>query len=76
MKKFFAIIGVLCLGFSSLLAQNVQVSGTITSAEDGETLPGVTVFVKETSRGTTTDVNGKYSLEVPANATLQFSYVG
>ena len=76
MKKIFAIIGILCLGLSTVLAQTVQVSGTITSAEDGETLPGVTVFVKETSRGTTTDVNGAYSLEVPANATLVFSYVG
>ena len=76
MKKFFTIIGILCLGFSSVFAQSVQVSGTVTSADDGESLPGVTVLVKGTFVGTTTDVNGRYSFEVPANATLQFSFVG
>jgi TonB-linked SusC/RagA family outer membrane protein len=76
MKKVFAIIGILCLGLSSALAQTVQVSGTVTGAEDGQPLPGVSVVVKGTTQGTVTNVNGKYSLDVPANATLQFSFVG
>ena len=76
MKKFFTIIGILCLGFSSMFAQSVKVSGTVTSADDGETLPGVTVLVKGTFVGTTTDVSGRYSIEVPADATLTFSFVG
>lgn len=53
------------------------VSGTVTSKEDGGSLPGVNVLAKGTSRGTVTDVNGKYSFSVPDNAnTLIFSYVG
>jgi len=76
MKKILTIIGILCLGFGSMFAQTVQVSGTVTDAETGETLPGVTVLIKGTFAGTTTTVDGRYQLEVPANATLQFSFVG
>ena len=76
MKKFLTIIGILCLGLSSILAQTVQISGTVTSADDGQPLPGVSVVVKGTKQGTVTDVNGKYSFGVPTDATLQFSFVG
>jgi len=76
MKKFLIIISMICLGLSSVLAQTVQVSGTVTSADDGQPLPGVTVIVKETIQGTVTNVDGKYSISVPAGATLQFSFVG
>jgi len=76
MKKFLTLIGVLCLGMSSLLAQTVQVSGTVTSADDGLPLPGVSVVVKGTLQGTVTNADGKYSFAVPANATLQYSFVG
>lgn len=58
------------------LAQ-VQVSGTITDAEDSTPLIGVNVVIKGTSTGTVTDIDGKYSLSVPdANSTLTFSYTG
>ena len=76
MKKFFTIIGILCLGFINVFAQTVQVSGTVTDADDGGPLPGVTILIKGSFVGISTDVNGRYSLEVPANATLQFSFVG
>ncbi|MDR1156556.1 MAG: SusC/RagA family TonB-linked outer membrane protein [Bacteroidales bacterium] len=76
MKKSLTIIGILCLGLSSVLAQTVQVSGTVTGADDGQPLPGVSVVVKGTTQGTVTNVNGKYSFDVPASATLQFSFVG
>jgi len=76
MKKILVIIGVMCLGISTIFAQSVQVSGTVTSADDGESLPGVTVLVKGTLVGTVTNVDGRYSFEVPANATLSFSFVG
>jgi len=76
MKKFLVLIVVMCLGVSSMLAQTVQVSGVVTSAEDGLPLPGVSVIVKGTSQGTTTNVDGKFSFAVPENATLQFSFVG
>lgn len=52
------------------------VTGTIVS-EDGEALIGVTILVKGTSQGTTTDLDGKYMIEVPdEGATLVFSYTG
>ncbi|MFK7904316.1 MAG: SusC/RagA family TonB-linked outer membrane protein [Chitinophagales bacterium] len=51
------------------------VSGTVTST-DGEPLYGVNVVVKGTTTGTTTDFDGKYSLDVPDDATLVFSYIG
>ncbi|HBL74812.1 MAG: TonB-dependent receptor [Bacteroidetes bacterium GWF2_42_66] len=59
-------------------AQQTQgpVDGKVTD-RDGQSLPGVTVFVKGTTQGTITDVNGKYNLpNIPANATLVFSFVG
>ena len=51
------------------------VTGRVTDAK-GEGLPGVTVLVKGTQTGTSTDVNGNFSLEVPDNATLVISSVG
>ncbi|MBN2820641.1 MAG: TonB-dependent receptor, partial [Bacteroidales bacterium] len=60
----------------SVIQQSVSVSGRVTDSS-GTSLPGVTVVVKGTTSGTITDVNGDYSLSnVPANAVLQFSFVG
>ena len=76
MKKLTFLLFCLIAGIGWISAQTVQVSGTVSSAEDGESLPGVTVFVKGTTQGTTTDVDGKYAISVASNATLSFSYVG
>jgi TonB-linked SusC/RagA family outer membrane protein len=52
------------------------ISGTV-NGPDGNSLPGVTVKLKSnTSRGTVTDVNGKFALRAPANGTLVFSFIG
>ncbi len=64
------------IGFGVIFAQDIQISGKVTGADDGSSLPGVSVFVKGTSIGTATDVNGDYSLTVPPDATLVFSSVG
>ncbi|MEM1134505.1 MAG: TonB-dependent receptor [Bacteroidota bacterium] len=56
--------------------QQVIVSGKVTSADDNEALPGVSILVKGTSIGTTTDFEGKYSLSVTSGAILQYSYIG
>lgn len=59
------------------MAQTREVSGTVTSAEDGGTIPGVSISVKGTSLGTITNIDGYYVLKVPSNATtLVFSFVG
>ncbi|SDD74148.1 TonB-linked outer membrane protein, SusC/RagA family [Mucilaginibacter pineti] len=56
--------------------QAITVRGVVTSSE-GEVLPGVSVMVKGTSSGTTTDVNGKYSINLPnGDVTLVFNYIG
>ena len=57
------------------LGQQVPVSGTVTSTA-GAPLPGVTVRVQGTDTRAVTNANGKYFLNVPADATLTFSFVG
>jgi iron complex outermembrane receptor protein len=60
----------------NLLAQGVNVTGKVTDADGGE-LPGVTVQVKGTTKGTQTGIDGNYTLAgVPTNGTLIFSFVG
>ncbi|QMW01106.1 SusC/RagA family TonB-linked outer membrane protein [Spirosoma foliorum] len=59
-----------------VLAQDIAVSGHVTSSDDGSTLPGVSVQVKGTTRGAITDANGTYTINVPANARLVFSFIG
>jgi len=79
MKKLFLLIVLFVfVGGYTLLAQTVVITGTITSAVEGEgPIPGVTVQVKGTTIGTITDANGKYSITVPTSATtLVFSYIG
>lgn len=60
-----------------VIGQTVQITGTVTNAEDGLVVPGVTVTVQGTTVGTITDASGRYSLSVPSgSSTLVFSYVG
>ena len=77
MRKFTILLAAMLLcGFQAAFAQ-VEITGTVTSAEDGSPLPGVTVIIKGTTIGTTTDINGKYSIEVPEDAEeLLYSFVG
>src|SRR6056297_430887 len=59
-----------------VFAQQVTVEGVVTSADDGETLPGVTIIEKGTSNGTITNIDGYYQITVEPDAVLQFSFVG
>ena len=69
----FFLVAVISLSVS---AQNVAVTGTVTD-KTGETVIGASVVEKgNTGNGTITDIDGNFSLNVPANATLVFSYVG
>lgn len=58
------------------LAQDVTVSGRVTSSDDGSPLPGVTIQVKGGNRGTNTDAQGNYRISAPSNAQLVFSFIG
>ena len=76
MKKIILFLGTFLLCTSMLFAQK-EISGKVTSKEDGSALPGVTVAVKGTTNGTITDLQGSYKINVPANATtLVFTFVG
>ena len=59
-----------------VLGQNIVVSGKVTDVADGVGIPGVNIIVKGTTMGTTTDLDGNYSLTVSSNATLVFSFIG
>ena len=79
MKKFtFFLLSLFLSGLGSVIAQTVRVTGTVLSDEDREPVIGASVIVKGSpSIGTLTDVDGNFSLEMPASAkTLQISYVG
>ena len=77
MKKIALLLAIFAIGLQSVFAQTTEISGTVTSADDGSTIPGVSVAVKGTTLGTITDLDGKYSLKVPQDAeTLIFSFVG
>ncbi|RNI31025.1 SusC/RagA family TonB-linked outer membrane protein [Rufibacter latericius] len=60
----------------SAVGQNRTISGRVTSAADGTPLPGVSVVVRGTTIGASTDANGRYELNVTGNPTLVFSFVG
>jgi TonB-linked SusC/RagA family outer membrane protein len=74
MKKILILMSFLIM--ASMVFGQVRITGTVTSSDDGITLPGVTVLVKGTGAGTTTNQAGKYAILVPENAVLSFSYIG
>ncbi|AKQ46752.1 TonB-dependent receptor [Rufibacter radiotolerans] len=77
MKKILLLLLALVSSLSMSYAQQREISGKVTAADDGAGLPGVSVVVKGTSTGTSTDANGNFSLRVADNAAvLVLSYLG
>jgi TonB-linked SusC/RagA family outer membrane protein len=77
MKKLLFLVMMLSVA-GSLFAQRT-VEGTVTDAKSGEILIGATVQIKGTTTGTTTDINGKYSLisvQLTASSVIVYSYIG
>ncbi len=74
-KRCLLLIPTFMLG-AMLFAQDLTISGTVTSSEDGQPIPGVSVVQKGTTNGTITDINGVYNITVPQNTLLVFSFVG
>ena len=70
------MLAVVLLSSLTMLAQSGTVTGMVTDAGDGMSLPGATIVVKGTTQGTVTDINGNYTINVEANQVLVFSYVG
>jgi TonB-linked SusC/RagA family outer membrane protein len=74
--KFFAMLGLL-LGLSqSGWAQEIEITGKVTAAEDGSGLPGVNILIIGTTSGATTDINGSYKLKAATGATLEYRFLG
>lgn len=76
-KIALLVLAVAFIGLQAVNAQVRRITGTVTSAEDGLTIPGASVVVKGTSIGTITNADGVYNLDVPQEATtIVVSFVG
>ena len=76
-QKLLSIFLGFVLVASAAFAQDKRITGKVTAREDGLPLPGVSVKVSGTTIGTQSDVNGNYSLNVPATGkNLEFSFIG
>ncbi len=71
----FALLLVFGVSFVSK-AQTRELRGTVTASTDGLPMPGVTILDKNKQTGTTTDVDGQYSISVDENTVLVFSFIG
>jgi TonB-linked SusC/RagA family outer membrane protein len=78
MKKISLLLAFLgFIGLQVVFAQTRELSGVVTSSEDGSSIPGASVVVKGTTLGTVTDMDGKFTLKVPQTAkALLVSFVG
>ena len=76
-RLIYTVLALLCLISSYANAADITITGKVSDAEKGEALPGVSITIKGTSRGATTDGKGDYSIKVPnKNAVLVFSFLG
>ncbi|WP_205500293.1 SusC/RagA family TonB-linked outer membrane protein [Rufibacter psychrotolerans] len=77
MKKTLLLLLTLLSALGMAYAQQREISGKVTSSDDGSALPGVSVVVKGSTTGTSTDAEGNFSLRVPdETAVLVISYLG
>ena len=74
-RRFLLFLTVMLINVMAALGQT-KISGTVVFQDDGEPVLGATVVVEGNKMGTITDMDGKFSLEVPAGKKIQVSYVG
>lgn len=74
-KILLSLLGCLMLLTGQAYAQERSVTGRVT-ADDGSTLPGVNISIKGTTRGTTTNSQGDYTISAEGSSTLVFSFIG
>ena len=75
LKFFLSCVMLFAVGLMAY-AQNINVSGKVTDAATGESVPFASIQVKGTMTGTATDADGNYTISVPRNAILVFSSIG
>ena len=77
MRKLKVVLSALLITVASVVyAQNITVKGVVTDASTGEPLSGAAILVKGTPKGVVADVDGRYTISVPANGTLGFTTIG
>ena len=75
MEKLKLLLIAFIIGFSSLTFAQDSVSGVVTD-EQNQPIPGVSVFIKGTTIGTTTDFDGEYQIKASKSNVIVFSYLG
>jgi TonB-linked SusC/RagA family outer membrane protein len=75
MKKVYKLVVLLLLCQTYVFAQNISVTGKVTDS-DNLPLPAVSIKVSGSTQGTSTDANGNFTISVPSNASLVFTYIG
>ncbi len=75
MRRFIFFIAGIMIS-SIVFGQTITVTGTVTDALEGISLPGVNVLIKGTTTGTTTNADGEYSITTRPDAILVFSFIG
>lgn len=75
MKRVLLLVGLFAIWYGPAFAQESTFTGTVKNS-DGDTMPGVNVTIKGTQRGGITDIEGRFSLTAPADATFVFSFIG
>ena len=75
MKRILSVIAVSLIGLALSAQTKITVSGTVLD-ENGQPLPGLTVLVENSTNGTITDADGKYTLKVNDNSVLVFDCLG
>lgn len=74
-KRSIFLLLIFLIASAGLFAQQIEVTGNVTD-DQGNTLPGVSIVIEGTSRGTVTDLDGNFSISVSSGGTLVFSFVG
>ena len=74
-KRLTAFLLCLLLSIGVSIAQN-KITGTVISQDDGEPIIGATVKVAGSTQGVTTNIDGVFTINVPAGKKLEFSYIG
>lgn len=74
--KWLLVLVPLLFLSTHVVAQDLKIKGKVVSARDNSPLPGVSIVVKGTTRGTLTELNGEYEISAPSNGILIFSFIG
>ena len=77
MKKYFFILAAVLISLSSFAQEKYTISGYVQDASSGENLIGVSIYEKQSLKGTTTNTYGFYSITLPkGDYTLVYSFIG